>query len=40
MVPISGGGAIWLSLRDGHCVVATPILGDLHHEYCLESRAA
>ena len=27
-------------LRHGHCVVATPILGGLHHEYGLESRAA
>jgi putative transposase len=27
-------------IRDGHCVVATPILGGLHHEYLLESRVA
>jgi putative transposase len=28
------------SIRDGHRVVDTPILGGLHHEYRLESRAA
>jgi putative transposase len=27
-------------LPDGHCVVATPILGGLHHEYRLEPKAA
>jgi len=27
-------------IRDGHCVVATPILDGLHHEYRLESRVA
>jgi putative transposase len=28
----------WIS--DGHCVVVTPVLGGLHHEYHLEARAA
>jgi transposase InsO family protein len=27
-------------IRAGHCVVATPILRGLHHDYRLESRAA
>jgi hypothetical protein len=27
-------------MRDGYRVVAKPILGGLHHEYWLESRAA
>jgi putative transposase len=27
-------------IRDGHCVVAEPVLGGLHHEYHLEPRAA
>ena len=27
-------------IRDGHRVIARPILGGLHHEYCLEPRAA
>jgi putative transposase len=27
-------------IRDGYCVVDTPILGGLHHEYLLESRVA
>ena len=27
-------------IREGHCVVADPILGGLHHEYRFERRAA
>jgi transposase InsO family protein len=36
LAPESSGHRI----RKGHCVVAEPILGGLHHEYRLESRAA
>jgi putative transposase len=36
LAPVPSGHRI----RDGHRVVATPILGGLHHEYRLESRAA
>ena len=36
LVPESSGHRI----REGHCVLAKPILGGLHHEYRLESRAA
>jgi hypothetical protein len=36
LAPVPSGHRI----RVGHRVVATPILGGLHHEYRLESRAA
>ena len=36
LAPVAPGHRI----RDGHRVVAMPILGGLHHEYHLESRAA
>jgi transposase InsO family protein len=36
LAPPSSGHRI----RDGHCVVAKPVLGGLHHEYRLESMAA
>jgi transposase InsO family protein len=36
IAPVMSGHRI----REGHCVIATPILGGLHHEYRLEPRAA
>jgi hypothetical protein len=36
LAPVPSGHRI----RDGHRVVTTSILGGLHHEYRLESRAA
>jgi transposase InsO family protein len=36
IAPVMSGHRI----REGHCVVATPILGGLHHEYRLEAPAA